>query len=438
MAGIKTALEQTEDCAITENCETETPQLDFVSDNVLLKAGEKVKEGARDDTVFKKCVFWFKQTGLSKNDVEVLAQNFNKQKCEPPLPVSEVSKIVESASRYRTQVVGVTLPPIEKAIIDPEKVPPKPPELIKGVLTKGAYMALVGASKMGKSFLLIDLAVCIQNGLKWLGFQCAKGKVLYINLEIQGAQFFNRVNDIYRKYNNFMKFDAFDIWNLRGYDVAIERLQAELDTLDGYDVFIIDPQYKINTGDENSASEQGAFFNHIDHIATTNNTSVIICHHHSKGKQTNKRAIDRASGSGVMGRAVDALLDITHIENVEPPSKYEGAKAIVLTPELRDFPEFEPIGLWWSYPYHYKDETGAILYGLAEEGGQQTTTAKIEFYTNAIEELIEEKGEACLSDLIAKTGKCRNTVKDWVEKLDDYKFEGENAKKSPLIVRVSK
>lgn len=40
----------------------------------------------------------------------------------------------------------------------------------------------------------------------------------------------------------------------------------------------------------------------------------VWCHHHSKGDQSWKSAMDRASGSGVFARDVDALLDVTELE----------------------------------------------------------------------------------------------------------------------------
>ena len=40
---------------------------------------------------------------------------------------------------------------------------------------------------------------------------------------------------------------------------------------------------------------------------------MIYCHHHSKGAQGGKRAMDRASGSGVFARDPDALIDMVEL-----------------------------------------------------------------------------------------------------------------------------
>ena len=66
------------------------------------------------------------------------------------------------------------------------------PELIEGVLRRGHKMIISGSSKAGKSFLLIELCIAIAEGTEWLGFKCKKGKVLYVNLEIDPASCMNR------------------------------------------------------------------------------------------------------------------------------------------------------------------------------------------------------------------------------------------------------
>ena len=59
----------------------------------------------------------------------------------------------------------------------------------------------------------------------------------------------------------------------------------------GYSAVIIDPIYKVITGDENSADEMAAFCNQFDRVAEQLGTAVIYCHHHSKGAQGGKRSM---------------------------------------------------------------------------------------------------------------------------------------------------
>ena len=81
-----------------------------------------------------------------------------------------------------------------------------------------------------------------------------------------------------------------------------------------YIAVIIDPIYKVLTGDENSADQMAHFTNQFDKVATELGSSVIYCHHHSKGSQGGKKSMDRASGSGVFARDPDALIDLVELE----------------------------------------------------------------------------------------------------------------------------
>ena len=81
-----------------------------------------------------------------------------------------------------------------------------------------------------------------------------------------------------------------------------------------YSAVIIDPIYKVITGDENSADQMAQFCNQFDKVCSELGCAVIYCHHHSKGEQGQKRAQDRASGSGVFARDPDALIDMLELE----------------------------------------------------------------------------------------------------------------------------
>ena len=99
-----------------------------------------------------------------------------------------------------------------------DDLPPQQDPLIEGVLRKGDKMLLAGPSKAGKSFALIELCVCIAEGVPWLGhFPCAQGKVLYVNLELNRSSCFRRFKDIYTALNLPPKLvRRIYSWNLRG------------------------------------------------------------------------------------------------------------------------------------------------------------------------------------------------------------------------------
>ena len=317
-----------------------------------------------------------------------------------------------------------------KAVWD--NLPELSPPLIAGVLRQGHKMLLAGPSKAGKSFALIELCISIAEGKKWLGFSCAQGKVLYVNLELDRASCLHRFRDVYDalawKPDNLQNID---IWNLRGRSVPMDKLAPKLirrAAKKGYLAVIIDPIYKVITGDENSADQMAAFCNQFDKVCTELGCAVIYCHHHSKGAQGGKRSMDRASGSGVFARDPDALLDLIELEVTEPLRTQEENKAVCCTcikaleqkgfddysqddacsatqmkaivqnvlsgPEkaalelslaqakktvqqrtawriegtLREFPRFPPVNLWFDFPVHLADDSGALGDLSADDG----------------------------------------------------------------------
>jgi hypothetical protein len=222
------------------------------------------------------------------------------------------------------------LPDPESLSAEWDDMPELAQPLIEGVLRQGHKMLIAGPSKAGKSFALIELSIALAEGVKWLGFNCAQGRVLYVNLELDRASCLHRFKDVYTAMNLQPKnLDKLDIWNLRGRSVPMDKLAPKLirrANKKNYIAVIIDPIYKVITGDENSADQMAKFCNQFDLICTELGTAVIYCHHHSKGSQGGKRSMDRASGSGVFARDPDALLDLTQLEITDALRKQQEEK----------------------------------------------------------------------------------------------------------------
>ena len=216
-----------------------------------------------------------------------------------------------------------SLPDPEPLPATAEALPALGPELIAGLLREGHKMRLSGPSKAGKSFSLIELAISVAEGRPWMGFPCVQGPVLYVNLELDGRSCLHRFHRAYEALGwPKTTTSAIDVWNLRGHVVPLDSLAPKLIRRArgrGYKLVILDPIYKIQTGDENDAGDVARFCNHLDMICNELGTAVVDCHHHSKGLQGQKRAMDRASGSGVFGRDPDAILDLIELEI--PPAR---------------------------------------------------------------------------------------------------------------------
>ena len=311
--------------------------------------------------------------------------------------------------------------------------PVLPEELITGVLRRGHKMLISGSSKAGKSFLLMELCISIAEGIPWLGFPCKQGKILYVNLEIDPASCVNRFLKIYKALKVEPKrMDNIIIWNLRGHAIPLDQLVPKL-VRRVRDIhlaaIIIDPIYKVITGDENSASDMGAFCNQFDKICAETGCSVIYCHHHSKGAQGIKKAMDRASGSGVFARDPDAQLDMIELElsdSIQNLVAERGVTGWRLECSLREFENFKPINFWFEYPIHRLDD-GLFLeemptQGTASAGRMKNSRCKTpetaaEEFRNAYAMNNLEGTGVSVKDMAAHLGLAPRTIRERVQKL---------------------
>ena len=317
-----------------------------------------------------------------------------------------------------------------------DNLPSLAPPLIDGVLRQGHKMLIAGPSKAGKSYALIELCCAIAEGKKWLEWNCTQGRVMYVNLELDRASCLHRFKDVYTALGIAPdNLSNIDIWNLRGRSVPMDKLAPKLirrASKKNYIAIIIDPIYKVITGDENSADQMAHFCNQFDKVCTELGCAVIYCHHHSKGAQGGKRSMDRASGSGVFARDPDALIDLVELELNDDILKQEKNKAVCKVCEgwlykydklyhasqddlcsetqmlalcreylendayecviedvgkvrkevesrsawriegtLREFPKFASVNLWFKYPVHSIDNIG-VLKDIAVDDGMPT------------------------------------------------------------------
>lgn len=316
-----------------------------------------------------------------------------------------------------------------------EHMPELAPPLIDGVLRMGHKMLLAGPSKAGKSFALIELCIAIAEGVRWLNWQCACGRVLYVNLELDRASCLHRFKDVYAALGLAPKrLENIDIWNLRGNSVPMDKLAPKLIRRaykKNYIAVIIDPIYKVITGDENSADQMAHFCNQFDKICTELNAAVIYCHHHSKGYQGAKRSMDRASGSGVFARDPDALLDLVELD-AKDIGGMKGKTAWRIEGTLREYAKFEPLNLYFEYPVHRVDKTG-FLDGLKAESdkpgwekakdNRKSPQQNKEERRRNIEAAFEAasfNGRATVQAMAEYLGKSEKTVRNYLKECKDF------------------
>lgn len=183
--------------------------------------------------------------------------------------------------------------------------PGKPP-VVEGLLYPGVYL-FVGAPKVGKSFLMAQLAYHVSMGLPLWGYEVRRGTVLYLALEDDYPRLQER---LYRMFGAdsagglFLSVSAHTLGG--GLEKQLEGfVQEHPDT----QLIIIDTLQKIReAGDERySYASDYEVITKLKRFADASGVCVLLVHHTRK-QQADDR-FDKISGTnGLMGAADGAFL----------------------------------------------------------------------------------------------------------------------------------
>lgn len=330
-----------------------------------------VEKGSRNETIFRYAAL---QRGADVPiDVALLSCRELNNKWADPLSDREVCKAVDSAYRYEPNEATIfSVNPDARPEVDengefiqrlPDELtmefllnpPPKKRPIITNYLREGEAMLLSGNPKAGKSFLIVQLALAVATGGKWIGMMCQKKSVLYIDAELSPEMTAERVKDIREKMGiNYFPEDLHVI-NTKKADITLKDIADDFSHgLRTDELVIIDPLYMFLNSDENDNSQMKKEMEQIKRISATG-TAVVVVHHMSKGIQSGKMSIDRASGAGVLGRFFDSILTL-NLLNKEPTDKDRPER---VEADTRSFQQPAPVNLWFD-GFHVVDTSGDL------------------------------------------------------------------------------
>ncbi len=162
---------------------------------------------------------------------------------------------------------------------------PDPEWLMDRVLPLGAVSVIYGQPETGKSFIALDWAMCISEGMSWLGVHKTKQTpVIYIAAE-GGTGIKKRVSAWMKHYAR-TTLDAMH-WQVVPLLIREEGvLERTLDRLDD-DVTGINPglivfdtlSRSFSNGDENASTDMVHFVDKIIDLSTRKGTAALIVHH---------------------------------------------------------------------------------------------------------------------------------------------------------------
>lgn len=255
-------------------------------------------------------------------------------------PVTSDGNVTPTADGAAT----ITLPAWTDAAVFVSEPQASPPEIIKGLLHQGGKCVLGGSSKSRKSWALLDMALSVSTGSKWLNFETTKTPVLFVNFELPTFAIHHRLKAI-AEARGVTVTDNLNLWNLRGHSapyhviipLMIERIRER-----GFGLIILDPSYKLlGESDENSARDIALLLNELERLAVETGAAIVFTAHFAKGNASGKDAQDRMSGSGVFARDPDSIVTFTALQTDD----HYAVESI-----LRTLPPQPPFAIRWEYP----------------------------------------------------------------------------------------
>lgn len=184
-----------------------------------------------------------------------------------------------------------------------------PPVIVRGMIPSGLTV-LAGAPKRGKSWLALELAICVARGDDFLGMQTTQGDVLYMDLESRQYRVKNRL----QKLVPGRPPEALQISH------EADRLDGDLlEQLEGWCaevarpvLIIIDTLGRVKGGSkrgENAYEADTRIFGQLQKFAQSRKLAVVCVHHLRKSKDSDDW-YERISGSNGLTGVADAVLGL--------------------------------------------------------------------------------------------------------------------------------
>jgi len=267
--------------------------------------------------------------------------------------------------------------------------PPAPDQIFCDAFDAGDKVSVIGSSKMGKSFFVLQAALSIAAGRDFLTWKITKPRhVLLAQFEITTKHFHRRVRNMARAMGISAEDigDRLLIFNCRGItgETAIEQIGEEAKKYHA-EVIIFDPLYKLTEGDENATKDMKPTLAAFDRLAEATGAAVIYVHHDAKGRAGDRDSRDRGAGSNVGRRDDDFCITITAHDTAE--------SSVVIDCLWRNYKPRDPFTATWTERgcFEYMPDMPAVKKTSKSRSATTTARPALETYQDAAMNLIAQK-----------------------------------------------
>lgn len=422
---------------------SETPQwlLDLISESS--EAGDRAEpididealkgfdQGSRNSDLFS-FAGRLRHDDIPQAYAEILIQE-SARNCRPPYDLNEAVEMVRRA--YREYQPGNVGPDAEfdeeikpDSHADPAATPPpdiftrpisellalpeeEPDWMVDQLFTVGSNGWVAAEPKVGKSWVVLELAYALSTGMPFLGRFSVKQPrvVLYVQEEDSLQRVLRRLKMIIRgDASRVAPPDSHFRWSIRAgfrLDNIAWLVKLEQDIMEyRAEIVILDVFNRLHESDENKQAEMTAILNNLTRLTQAHGCSFIIVHHNRKPQQGNEaRGNQMMRGSGVLAGWSECSLYLRRSKEKD---------TIIVTPESKDAPEME------DFTIRLEDQdNGGIFLQMGDAPDKDTLTMGDKAVLDAVDSLTARGIGATTKAIAEVVGRDRSTTQTRLTRL---------------------
>jgi len=281
----------------------------------ILETISNLKKGNRHYS-FSKLVGKLNRDGWSKEDIFAVLKP-HAESCDFDIK-NLWDEILRMSNRYSDQSKSNELKGIEASKLLAESNDTFE-WLVDGIIPKEGISIIAGAPGYGKSWLLLDLAIDLSTGSKWLGkFITCPSKVMYIDEESSK----NLLRYRLRKLLNFKELKS-DLLRINFYigeglsfsnPKSLENLKYNIQ-ISNSSIVIVDSLIRVHSAEENNATAMAEMFSKVKQIVREFNCTIIFADHTRKQGFIESSVDQQLRGTSEKMAAIDSSLVLNRIGN---------------------------------------------------------------------------------------------------------------------------
>lgn len=182
--------------------------------------------------------------------------------------------------------------------------------LIEGVLPKSGILLLTGDAGVGKSWLMMEMAIALDEDRDWLGyFKTKRARTLVIDQENSRSLLKERLNLLLgTKTQDSGVLFLPDEWILLDNQEQYRALD-EMMTRKKPQVVFMDSLVRFHAGNENDSGDMAFINGLLKRLVRKHECALVVCHHNRKSGSSSESVSFR--GSSEIKAAVDNYFDVS-------------------------------------------------------------------------------------------------------------------------------